>query len=143
MAWRQLTGSVVLWVLWTEVSISRNAAPPAQLRNATGKGSIGGLIGELGRAAKITYSRADVALDVTPDYRGGADVGGLIGKGNGKNDPETVISNCYATGNVTGGAYSGGFAGSLYGLNIKNCYATGEVTGAAASMADLCRNRRF
>ena len=105
------------------------------IKELSGKGSIGGLIGELGRAAKITYSRADVALDVTPDYRGGADVGGLIGKGNGKNDPETVISNCYATGNVTGGAYSGGFAGSLYGLNIKNCYATGEVTGAAASMA--------
>lgn len=105
------------------------------IKELSGKGSIGGLIGELGRAAKITYSHADVALDVKPDYRGGADVGGLIGKGNGKNDPETVISNCYATGNVTGGAYSGGFAGSLYGLNIKNCYATGEVTGAAASMA--------
>lgn len=105
------------------------------IKELSGKGSIGGLIGELGRAAKITYSRADVALDVTPDYRGGADVGGLIGKGNGKNDPETVISNCYSTGNVTGGAYSGGFAGSLWGLNIKNCYATGEVTGAFASMA--------
>ena len=97
------------------------------IKERSGKGSIGGLIGELGQAAKITYSRADVALDVTPDYRGGADVGGLIGKGNGKNDPETVISNCYATGNVTGGAYSGGFAGSLYGLNIKNCYATEEI----------------
>lgn len=105
------------------------------IKERSGKGSIGGLIGELGKAAKITYSHADVALDVKPDYYGGANVGGLIGKGNGKNDPETVISNCYATGNVTGGAYSGGFAGSLYGLNIKNCYATGEVTGAAASMA--------
>ena len=105
------------------------------IKERSGKGSIGGLIGELGKAAKITYSHADVALDVKPDYYGGANVGGLIGKGNGENDPETVISNCYATGNVTGGAYSGGFAGSLYGLNIKNCYATGEVTGAAASMA--------
>lgn len=106
-----------------------------KITEKSGKGSIGGLIGELGKAAKITYSHADVALDVKPDYYGGARVGGLIGKGNGKNDPETVISNCYATGNVTGGAYSGGFAGSLWGLNIKNCYATGEVTGAFASMA--------
>ena len=106
-----------------------------KITEKSGKGSIGGLIGELGKAAKITYSHADVALDVKPDYYGGARVGGLIGKGNGENDPETVISNCYATGNVTGGAYSGGFAGSLYGLNIKNCYATGEVTGAFASMA--------
>ena len=106
-----------------------------KITEKSGKGSIGGLIGELGQAAKITYSHADVALDVKPDYYGGANVGGLIGKGNGENDPETVISNCYATGTVTGGTYSGGFAGSLYGLNIKNCYATGEVTGAAASMA--------
>ena len=106
-----------------------------KITEKSGKGSIGGLIGELGKAAKITYSHADVALDVKPDYYGGARVGGLIGKGNGENDPETVISNCYAAGNVTGGAYSGGFAGSLWGLNIKNCYATGEVTGAFASMA--------
>ena len=106
-----------------------------KITEKSGKGSIGGLIGELGKAAKITYSHADVALDVKPDYYGGARVGGLIGKGNGENDHETVISNCYAAGNVTGGAYSGGFAGSLWGLNIKNCYATGEVTGAFASMA--------
>ena len=108
-----------------------------RITETSGKGSIGGLIGELGRAAKITYSHADVALDVKPDYYGGANVGGLIGKGNGEKDPETVISNCYATGNVTGGAYSGGFAGSLWGLNIKNCYATGDVTGAFASMASF------
>ena len=106
-----------------------------RITETSGKGSIGGLIGELGRAAKITYSHADVALDVKPDYYGGANVGGLIGKGNGDQDPETVISNCYATGTVTGGAYSGGFAGSLWGLNIKNCYATGDVTGVFTSMA--------
>ena len=106
-----------------------------KITETSGKGSIGGLIGELGRAAKITYSHADVALNVKPDYYGGANVGGLIGKGNGEKDPETVISNCYATGTVVGGAYSGGFAGSLWGLNIKNCYATGDVTGAFASMA--------
>ena len=106
-----------------------------KITETSGKGSIGGLIGELGRAAKITYSHADVALDVKPDYYGGANVGGLIGKGNGEKDPETVISNCYATGTVVGGAYSGGFAGSLWGLNIKNCYATGDVTDAFASMA--------
>jgi len=106
-----------------------------KITEKSGKGSIGGLIGELGRAATITYSHADVALDVESVYSGGANVGGLIGKGNGYKDPETVISNCFATGNVKGGAYSGGFAGSLWGLNIKNCYATGDVTGAFASMA--------
>ena len=103
----------------------------------TGKGSIGGLIGELGKAAKITYSRSDVTVNVKADPRGGADVGGFIGKGNGKTDAETVIRNCYATGNVTGGAYTGGFAGGLWGLNIKNCYASGNVSQAAAAMGSF------
>ena len=102
-----------------------------------GKGSIGGLIGELGKAAKITYSRSNVTVNVKADSRGGADVGGFIGKGNGKTDAETVIRNCYATGNVTGGAYTGGFAGGLWGLNIKNCYASGNVSKAAAAMASF------
>ena len=94
-----------------------------------GKGSIGGLIGELGRS--------NVTVNVKADSRGGADVGGFIGKGNGKTDAETVIRNCYATGNVTGGAYTGGFAGGLWGLNIKNCYASGNVSQAAVAMASF------
>ena len=102
-----------------------------------GKGSIGGLIGELGKAAKITYSRSDVTVNVKADSRGGANVGGFIGKGNGKTDAETIIRNCYATGNVTGGAYTGGFAGGLWGLNIKNCYASGNVSQATAAMASF------
>jgi len=102
-----------------------------------GKGSIGGLIGELGKTAKITYSKSDVTVNVMADPRGGADVGGFIGKGNGKTDAETIIRNCYATGDVTGGAYTGGFAGSLFGLNIKNCYASGNVSQAAAAMASF------
>ena len=102
-----------------------------------GKGSIGGLIGELGKAAKITYSRSDVTVNVKADSRGGANVGGFIGKGNGKTDAETIIRNCYATGNVTGGAYTGGFAGGFWGLNIKNCYASGNVSQAAAAMASF------
>lgn len=102
-----------------------------------GKGSIGGLIGELGKAAKITYSRSNVTVNVKADSSGGADVGGFIGKGNGKTDAETVIRNCYATGNVTGGAYTGGFAGGLWGLNIKNCYASGNVSQAAVAMASF------
>ena len=102
-----------------------------------GKGSIGGLIGELGKTAKITYSRSNVTVNVKADSYGGADVGGFIGKGNGKTDAETVIRNCCATGDVIGGAYAGGFAGSLFGLNIKNCYANGNVSQAAAAMASF------
>lgn len=108
-----------------------------KITEKSGKGSVGGFIGELGKGAKISYSHADVALTVTADYHGGAAVGGFIGKGNGESDKATVINNCYATGNVTGGSYSGGFAGGLWGLNIENCYAAGNVTQAAASMASF------
>ena len=108
-----------------------------EIAETSGKGSIGGLIGELGQAAKITYSRSNVTVRVKADSSGGANVGGFIGKGNGKTDAETIIRNCYATGNVTGGAYTGGFAGGLWGLNIKNCYASGNVSQAAAAMASF------
>ena len=106
-----------------------------KITEKSGKGSIGGLIGELAEESEVSYSRADTKLDVVSDYYGGARVGGFIGKGNGNRNEKTVISNCYATGSVTGGSYSGGFAGNLSGLNIKNCYASGNVTGASNAMA--------
>ena len=120
-----------------ETQLINECSVSGSITEKAGKGSIGGLIGELGKAAKITYSRSDVTVNVKADPRGGADVGGFIGKGNGKTDAETVIRNCYATGNVTGGAYTGGFAGGLWGLNIKNCYASGNVSQAAAAMASF------
>ena len=51
-------------------------------------------------------------------------VGGLLGGSSG------TISNCYATGTVTGDAYAyvGGLVGSNFG-NINNCYATATVEG--------------
>ena len=120
-----------------ETQLINECSVSGSITEKAGKGSIGGLIGELGKAAKITYSRSDVTVNVKADSRGGANVGGFIGKGNGKTDAETIIRNCYATGNVTGGAYTGGFAGGLWGLNIKNCYASGNVSQAAAAMASF------
>ena len=120
-----------------ETQFINECSVSGSITEKAGEGSIGGLIGELGKAAKITYSRSDVTVNVKADSRGGADVGGFIGKGNGKTDAETIIRNCCATGNVTGGAYTGGFAGGLWGLNIKNCYASGNVSQAAAAMASF------
>ena len=120
-----------------EAQLINECSVYGSITEKAGKGSIGGLIGELGKAAKITYSRSSVTVNVKADSRGGADVGGFIGKGNGKTDAETVIRNCYATGNVTGGAYTGGFAGGLWGLNIKNCYASGNVSKASVAMASF------
>ena len=120
-----------------EEQLINKCSVSGDIMEKSGKGSVGGLIGELGEKAKITYSRADVALNVKADANSSAVVGGFIGKGNGESNAETVIRNCYATGNVTGGAYAGGFAGSIWALNVKNCYATGNVSQAASSMASF------
>ena len=53
-------------------------------------------------------------------------IGGLLGLG--LND--TMITNCYVTGSVNGGSYTGGMAGSSDGT-IINSYATGSVTGTS------------
>ena len=50
-------------------------------------------------------------------------VGGLVGDGN------ATITNCYATGSVTGNNYVGGLVGYGYMATITNCYATASVTG--------------
>lgn len=110
-----------------ECSVSGN------INEASGKGSIGGLIGELGEASEISYSRADVSLDVEANARGGADVGGFAGSLWGLN-----IKNCYATGNVTQAVASmasfvGTDASAGYGYgSVKNCYSTGSVIGTVA-----------
>jgi hypothetical protein len=81
----------------------------------------GGLAGYLFYEPTITncYSMASVS--------GGAP-GGLVGTilGNG-----TSISNCYATGDVSGHEGAGGLVGRSYGTSttITNCYATGSASG--------------
>ena len=92
-----------------------------------------GLFGQIGSGAKVSNLCME-AVDVngTGDY-----IGGLCGKNSG------TISNCYATGSVTGGNDSEGLGG-LVGENswgtISNCYATGSVTGGdfSRSLGGLC-----
>ena len=52
--------------------------------------------------------------------------GGLVGSSSGN----VSIENCYATTSVWAGLVAGGFVGSASGTAITNCYATGLVTGA-------------
>lgn len=59
------------------------------------------------------------------DVTGDCNVGGLVGNGS-----NSIISNCYATGDVVGGGWVGGLVG--YGQNriiISSSYSTGSVTG--------------
>ena len=55
-------------------------------------------------------------------------VGGLIGRSN-----NSIIENCYATGNVTGDAVVGGLVGWLDYGNIFNSYAVCDVNGSVAT----------
>ena len=82
---------------------------------------VGGLVGDVVGNYSINSSHA--TGNVTGNSQG---TGGLLGGGGSSS---SVISNSYATGNVTAGAGSmGGLAGSNQG-QIINSYSTGNVTG--------------
>lgn len=89
---------------------------------------VGGFIGSMGKNAQITYSGATVS--VTAPKERSTNAGGFIGRGNGERAARAIVKNCYSKGAVTGGAYAGGFTGSMAGMDIQNCYATGNVTDA-------------
>ncbi len=80
-----------------------------------------GLFGGVGGGGEIK----DLALqNVNVDAGTGDTVGGLVGYNDG------TVSNCYATGSVSGENFVGGLVAvnSSYGT-VSNCYATGTVTG--------------
>ena len=108
----------------TTVSHSRVSG---KIEETTKKGNVGGFVGTLVKGSSSKYCGADVSVEVTGNGRGIA-VGGFVGIGNGVTTDETLIENCYATGNITGAEYAGGFVGNISGLNISNCYAKGDVS---------------
>jgi hypothetical protein len=93
--------------------------------SVSGHYDIGGLIGDNWGGGTITNSYS------TGNAEGNNVVGGLAGVNTG------TISNCYATGPVTGETYAiGGLVGSN-GNTINNCYATGPVTGETYAIGGL------
>ena len=98
-----------------------------KIEESTKQGNVGGFVGTLVKGSSAKYCGADVSVEVTGNGRGIA-VGGFVGIGNGTTADETLIENCYATGNITGAEYAGGFVGNISGLNISNCYAKGDVS---------------
>ena len=87
----------------------------------------GGLIG---------YSLYDVSITdsyATGDVEGQYYVGGLIGKQEGTSGTSTIISGCYATGDVstndgaTYSFYAGGLIGIAKYVEVSDSYATGNL----------------
>ena len=127
----------------TTVSHSRVSG---KIEESTKKGNVGGFVGTLAKGSSAKYCGADVSVEVTGNGRGIA-VGGFVGIGNGVTTDETLIENCYATGNITGAEYAGGFVGNISGLNISNCYAKGDVSnsfvGASFLGTDAASNNYY
>ncbi len=121
--------------------------------NVSGIDGIGGLIGEndVESSVSICYSTGDVSGDdyigglvgvnmdgtITQSYAtgfvtGDHDIGGLIGFNDFNTNESAIISECYATGNVTSTISGsndriGGFIGDSQ-IPVINCYCKGNVT---------------
>ncbi len=118
---------------------------PTTVTNSSAHGTVsgvnnyvGGLIGILAFNENVTIENNHTTNVVT----GLKDsVGGLIGfifTG------ESTIRNSYATGNVTGKGFSGGFIGNISSTAentyVENSYATGDVTGTQDKIGGLIGN---
>jgi len=123
-----------------------NSRVSGKIEETTKKGNVGGFVGTIVKGSSAKYCGADVSVEVTGNGRGIA-VGGFVGIGNGVTIDETLIENCYATGNITGAEYAGGFVGNISGLNISNCYAKGNVSngfvGASFMGTDAASNNYY
>ena len=87
----------------------------------SGGALVGGLLGAGSGIISNCYSTTTVS--------GGEEVGGLAGYFASTKYTYSTMSNCYATGNVTGmGSLIGGLVGGG-NADFTNCYAAGNVTG--------------
>ena len=97
---------------------------------ASAEADVGGLVGYTNKIVTRCYSSGSV----TAGGRTGSftSIGGLIGI---TREPDSVISDCYSTADVTStSAYyqTGGFIG-INKDTVNNCYSTGQVTAASGS----------
>ncbi len=85
---------------------------------------VGGLIGfciTSGTTISDCYSECTVTNTATR-------TGGLIGY----IEVSSTVTDCYATGSVTGEGSTGGFIGKIYAGSINKCYSTGNVSGGVS-----------
>ncbi len=93
----------------------------------------GGIAGELGWAAAASISKCSVKGTVTATWSS-SDAGGVAGRIIGKDNSNlSKISECYVSGNVSGGRNTGGIAGYAEQADIRDSYAAGNVSGTAST----------
>lgn len=96
----------------------------------------GGLIGAIELLSNGTvsfnevFSRSSVGTNITAPNQ---QYGGLIGKTSTATGSNMTLSNCFASGVISGGNYVGGLIGGydndLGAINISNCYSAAEIRG--------------
>lgn len=96
-----------------------------------GNVSVGGLAGVSREKITDSYSEANVSAVVDASGTTAYHAGGLVGQS------VADISNCHATGTVTGGRFIGGLVGWQYQGTISSSYATGTVSGSAGYSGGL------
>jgi len=87
----------------------------------------GGLVGRNRNGSTIQNSHSTASVTGS----GNNSYGGLVGWN------DNLISDCYATGTVTGLIYTGGLVGRNYKGSILRCFATGDVTSSSNSVGGL------
>ncbi|MBB3188767.1 right-handed parallel beta-helix repeat-containing protein [Microbacter margulisiae] len=119
-----LVGYISGQVPITNCSVSGNVTASTESNNAY----VGGLVGYYSLNNSVTMSGCSSSASVTStnnnDY-----TGGLIGY---VTSGSFTMTNCSATGAISGGDYTGGLIGRLSGqATISNCYATGNIGTSA------------
>ena len=93
----------------------------------TGNYTYKGLFGIVGEGFRCL----NLGVKTTITSSSGQNSGGIVGRINGNN---TVIQNCYNTGNITGKKFVGGIVGLVARTTtIQNCYNTGTVSSDSIS----------
>jgi|GEM_PF-1683660 len=122
--------------------------------NITGKGYVGGLVGNTLNNCTITNCYTTGQIRGLDDIVGGlvgihqqnstltrcystvdvigdsSYVGGLVGWNTGSSSANgSVVSNSYSRGSVYGNRDTGGLVGLSFNSEVRNCYSTGSVNG--------------
>ena len=97
------------------------------LTSSSSTAKVGGAVGDMYDSGTVSKIYTNVTV-----ISGGANAGGIIGSidAAATTQEDIVIGNCYSIGDViSGGKYAGGIVGYFRCASLSNCYATGDVTG--------------
>ena len=89
--------------------------------NDSDGGGYGGLLGAGVEVKEIIDCSSNITV------KGIMEVGSLCGHLFDQEGVPTIVSNCYATGDVYGREATAGLIGDARGIIVQNCYATGNV----------------